>query len=135
LAGVALTTDWRSDFGLPDDLIKGGICISGMFDLRAPRLSARSSYVKFTDEMEDALSTQRHVDRLRTPILLAYGTNETPEFQRQSRDFAAAVQAKGRPVQLLVGENYNHFEMRETLANPFGVAGRAVLEQMKLSLG
>jgi arylformamidase len=135
LAGVALTTDWRSDFGLPDDLIKGGICISGMFDLRAPRLSARSSYVKFTDEMEDALSPQRHVDRLRTPILLAYGTNETPEFQRQSRDFAAAVQAKGRPVQLLVGENYNHFEMRETLASPFGVAGRAVLEQMKLSLG
>jgi arylformamidase len=25
LAGVALTTNWRSDFGLPDDLIKGGL--------------------------------------------------------------------------------------------------------------
>jgi hypothetical protein len=54
---------------------------------------------------------------------------ETSEFQRQSRDFAAAVQAKGKSVQLLVGENYNHFEMRETLASPFG------LEQMKPSLG
>jgi arylformamidase len=41
----------------------------------------------------------------------------------------------GKPVQLLIGENYNHFEMRETLASPFGLAGRAALEQMKLSLG
>jgi arylformamidase len=85
--------------------------------------------------MEDALSPQRHLDRLRVPLILAYGTNETPEFQRQSRDFAAAVEAAGKPVQLLVGENYNHFEMRETLANPLGLAGRAALEQMKLSFG
>jgi arylformamidase len=135
LAGVALTTNWRRDFGVPDDLVKGGLCISGMFDLKPPRLSARSSYVKFTDEIEDALSPQRHLDQLRAPIVVAYGTNETPDFQRQSRDFAAAVQAMGKPVQLLVGQNYNHFEMRETLASPFGLAGRAALEQMKLSLG
>jgi arylformamidase len=135
LAGVALTTDWQHEFGIPGDVIKGGLCISGMYDLKPVRLSARSSYVKFTDEMEDALSAQRHLDQLHVPLVLAYGTNETPEFQRQSRDFAAAVKAAGKPVQLLVGENYNHFEMRETLANPFGLAGRAALEQMKLSLG
>ena len=27
------------------------------------RLSKRSSYVRFTDEMEDAMSAQRHLDR------------------------------------------------------------------------
>jgi arylformamidase len=65
--------------------------------------------------------------------VLAYGTLETPEFQRQSRDFAAAVKAAGKPVELLVGEGYNHFEMPETLANPYGLLGRAALAQMKLS--
>jgi len=35
-------------------------------------------------------------------------------------------------VQLLVGHGYNHFEMYETLANPYGLLGRAVLEQMHL---
>ena len=133
LAGVVLTTDWRKEFDLAADLVKGGLCCSGLFDLKPVRLSFRSSYVKFTDETEQALSPQRHLDKLNTPLVLAYGSLETPEFQRQSRDFAAAVKAAGKPVQLLVGEGYNHFEMPETLANPYGLLGRAVLAQMKLS--
>lgn len=132
LAAVVLTTDWPRDFDLPTDIVKGGLCGSGMFDLKPVRLSARSRYVKFTDEIEEALSPQRHLDTLRAPVIVGYGTFETPEFQRQSRDFAAAVQAAGKPAQLLVGEGYNHFEMYETLANPYGVLGRAVLEQMRL---
>jgi arylformamidase len=133
LAGVLLTTNWRQDFNLPADLIKGGLCSSGLFDLKPVRLSARSKYVNFTDEMEQALSPQRHLDQLTAPVIVAYGTLETPEFQRQSRDFAAAVQAVGKPVQLLVGEEYKHFEIFETLSNPYGLLGRAVLEQMQLA--
>jgi arylformamidase len=132
LAGVVLTTDWM-DFGLPKDVVKGGVCCSGMYDLKPARLSARSSYIKFTDETEQALSSQRHLDRLNCPVIVAYGTYETPEFQRQSRDFAAAVKAAGKPVELLVGEGYNHFEMPELFANPYGLLGRAALEQMKLA--
>jgi len=133
LAGVILTTDWRKDYNLPADTVKGGLCCSGMFDLRPVRLSARSSYVKFTDEMEQALSAQRRLDKLNAPVIVAYGTLETPEFQRQSRDFAAAVRAAGKPVQLLVANGYNHFEIIETLANPYGLLGRAVLQQMQLA--
>ena len=135
LAGVVLVTDWRKDFSLPADTVKGGLCCSGMFDLKPVRLSARSSYVKFTDETEQALSPQRHLDRLTVPVVLAYGTLETPEFQRQSRAFADAVKAAGKPVQLLVGEGYNHFEIPETLASPYGLLGRAVLAQMNLPQG
>jgi arylformamidase len=97
------------------------------------RLSKRSRYVKFTDAMEQDLSAMRHLDRLHAPLVLSYGTYETPEFQRQTRDFAAAVKAAGKPVELLVGEGYNHFEMLETLANPYGLLGRAVLGQMRLA--
>ena len=132
LAGVVLTTDWTNDFNLPPDIVKGGLCCSGMFDLEPVRLSARSSYINFTDRVEQALSPQRHLDRLNAPVIIAYGTLETPEFQRQSRDFAEAVKAAGKPVRLLVGEGYNHFEILETFANPYGLLGRAVLEQMHL---
>jgi len=133
LAGVVLVTDWQKDFGLPQDVVKGGLVCSGMFDLKPARLSARSSYVRFTDEVEHALSAQRHLQHLNCPVIVGYGTLETPEFQRQSRDFAAAVKAAGKPVEFLVGEGYNHFEMPETLANPYGLLGRAALEQMKLT--
>jgi arylformamidase len=130
-----LVTDWRKDFGLPDDIVKGALLISGMYDLKPVRLSKRSEYVKFTDEMEQALSTQRHLERLKTPVIVAHGTLESPEFQRQTREFAAAVKAAGKPVQLIVGEGYNHFELPETLGNPSGLLGRAALEQMKLAPG
>jgi len=133
LAAVALTTDWQRDFGLPGDIIKGGMCISGMYDLTPVRLSARSNYVKFDDVTVAALSPIRHLDRWQAPLIVAYGTCETPEFQRQNREFAAAVEAAGKKVQLLVGENYNHFELPETLGNPYGLLGRAALELMGLT--
>ena len=132
LAGVTLVTDWAA-FGAAADILKGAVLCSGMYDLKPARLSKRGAYVKFTDAMEDALSTQRHLSRINCPVVLAYGTYETPEFQRQSRDFAAALKAAGKPVTLLVGEGYNHFEMPETFASPYGLLGRAVLEQMKLA--
>lgn len=132
LAGVALTTDWPKDFGLPADTLKGGLCCSGMYELHPVTLSARSSYVKFTPEIVEKLSSQRHLDKLVAPVIVAHGTLETPEFQRQNRDFAAAVKAAGKPVQFLIGQGYNHFEMFETLGNPYGLLGRAVLAQMKL---
>jgi len=131
LAGCTVTYDWAKD-GLPLNILKGATLSSGMYDLKPVRLSKRSKYVKFTDEMEQDLSAMRHLDRLHAPLVLSYGTYETPEFQRQSRDFAAAVKAAGKPVELLVGEGYNHFEMLETLANPYGLLGRAVLNQMGL---
>ncbi len=133
LAGVLLTTDWQKDFGLPPTLIKGGVCGSGMYDLKPVRLSKRSSYVKFTGESEDKLSAQRHLDKLVAPVHLVYGTLETPEFQRQSRDFAAAVRAAGKPVAVSVMESYNHFEVMEQLGNPYSLFGRAILEQMRLA--
>jgi arylformamidase len=132
LAAVALTTDWQTAFGLPADTIKGGICLSGLYDLAPVRLSARSAYVKFTDGMVESLSPQRHLTNLRAPLIVAYGTYETPEFMRQNREFAAAVAAAGKPVKLLVAENYGHFEMPETLANPYGLTGCAILKAMKL---
>lgn len=131
LAGCVVTTDWVRA-GLPANILKGALLACGMYDLQPVRLSKRSAYVKFTDAVVEELSAIRHIDRLAPPLVLAYGTYETPEFQRQTRDFHAAVQAAGKPVTLLVGEGYNHFEMVETLSNPYGLLGRAVLAQMKL---
>jgi arylformamidase len=131
LAGVALTSDWPK-LGLPETVLKGGLLQSGMYDMKPVRLSARGSYVKFDDAMEEEMSSIRHLDKLHAPVTVMYGTNETPEFQRQNRDFAAAVKAAGKPVSLIVAPHHNHYEVQETLANPYGWGGRAALALMKL---
>ena len=109
--------------------------MSGMYDMKPVRLSKRSTYVKFDDDMEDRMSSLRHLDQLRAPIVVTYGANETPEFQRQNRDFAAAVKGAGKQVELIGAPDYNHFEMCESLGNPYGPNGRAALALMKLSAG
>jgi arylformamidase len=131
LAGVALTTEWKR-LGLPVDVLKGGVLLSGMYDLKPVRLSARSRYVRFDDATEEALSPQRHLEQLHARLVVAYAALDSPEFQRQSRDFAAAVKGASKPVDLLVATSYNHFEAPETLGNPYGMLGRAVLAQMGL---
>jgi arylformamidase len=132
LGGCIVITDWARE-GLPLDILKGALLGSGMYDLKPVRMSKRGEYVKFTDEMEQELSAQRHLDRLHTPLILTHGTLETPEFQRQTRDFYAAVRAAGKPVELRVGQGYNHFETQETFGNPYGFMGRAAFALMKLN--
>ncbi len=131
LASCVVITDWEK-LGLPRDLVKAAMLGSGMYDLKPVRLSKRGNYVKFTDAMEEELSAQRHIGRIHIPLVITYGTYETPEFQRQARDFHAALVAAGKPATLLVGTAYNHFETQETLASPFGFMGRAALAMMKL---
>ena len=131
LAGVAIAADWK-DLGVPANVIKGAVLLSGIYDLKAVRLSNRSSYVKIDDRAEAAFSPQRHIDRLTVPLVVMYGTRETPEFQRQSREFAAAVKAAGKPVETIIAENYVHMDSVASLANPYGLAGSAALTMMKL---
>ncbi|CAE6951968.1 hypothetical protein R69608_05871 [Paraburkholderia nemoris] len=131
LAAVALTTNWEKDYGLPGDFIKAATLVSGIYDLKPVRLSSRSNYVKFTDEAEARLSPQRHLNQLSAPLVLVHGTLETPEFARQSGDFAAAVRESGKSASLVIGRGYNHVEILETLGNPYGVAGRFALAQLK----
>ena len=131
LGGCVVITEWEKQ-GLPRDILKGALLGSGMYDLKPVRLSKRGAYVKFTDAMEQELSAQRHIDRIHTPLILTHGTLETPEFQRQTRDFYAAVKATGKPVQLLAGKGYNHYETQETLGNPYGLMGRAAFAMLKL---
>ena len=78
-------------------MIKGALLCSGMYDLKPVRLSKRSKFVNFTDEAEEKLSAQRHLHRLVTPLVLAHGTHETPEFKRQTlRSWRPCVRSASR---------------------------------------
>ncbi len=132
LAAVALATEWPAH-GMPETVVKAALLASGMYDLRAPLLSARSAYVRVTREEEDALSPLRHVGRIRCPVALAHGERESPEFRRQAADFAAALGAARLASEVIVGPGLNHFELLETLARRDGLLARVALGQMGLA--
>lgn len=126
LAGVVLTTDWARHCA-PSDIVKGGVCLSGMYELEPVLLSARASYVKLDAAETYELSAMRHLDRIACPVIVGHGDRETPEFQRQSNEFAAALGARGRLRQQFVLAGLNHFEVPEQLNRPDTPLAQAVL--------
>jgi len=130
LAACVLTTDWPA-LGLPQ-VVKGGMCVSGIYDLRPVRLSARNEYLRLDDATEEALSPQRHVGRLACPLIVAAAETDAPEFRRQARDFAAAAGRAGATVRHVEAKGFNHFDVIDTLADPEGLLGKLMREQMDL---
>lgn len=129
LAAVALTTDW-SALDIKSDVVKGAVLCSGMYDLKPVRLSSRSKYINFTDGMEESMSPQRNLDNFSAAVMLAYGLKESPEFKRQSIDFAAALRKAKKKVEVIT-EDLNHFEILEALADPQSALCQAALKMMK----
>lgn len=101
------------------------LCISGMYDMK--RCGSRRAAATRSDATEGSMSTIRHRGQLHAPITVAYGRFATPEFQRQDRDFAAAVKAAGKYVTLVQGKNCAHTEVGESLANLYAPRGRVAL--------
>ena len=95
LSSNALSQGWREE-GLPADFCKGALLISGMYDLEPVRLSKRSAYVKFTDEMEQGLSALRHIDGLTMPLLIAHGTCEYAGISAADARFFCRAQSRGK---------------------------------------
>jgi arylformamidase len=135
LAGAVITTEWPERFGLPLDVVKGALCISGIYDLEPVRRSARNRYVQLDVKLVDDLSPARHVGNVACPVVVGFGEHESDEFKRQGREFAAMIERQHGQVELVEGKGLNHFEIVNTLASPTGLLGRLALHQMGLGLG
>jgi arylformamidase len=100
------------------DVVKAATLVSGPYYLEPVMLSLRSDYVKLGPEEVAPLSPGLQAHRIRCPVLVAYAEHDTDEFQRQSREFAAALEKAGRLRKLMRAPGVNHFELMERLADP-----------------
>ena len=126
LAVMVTATNWQRDFGLPDHLIKGCTAVSGVFDLEPIRFT----YVNEPLQL-DAEAARRHSPLFLRPcvpteLIVSWGDNETSEFKRQSREFAAAWNAR----EVLEMRGYNHFDVILQLGDTTTPLGQAVLQQI-----
>ena len=129
LAAVMLTTDW-TELGLPADVVKGGLCASGMYELEPVLRSARGSYVKLNVHEAAELSPIRHIGRMLGKASVAWGALESPEFRRQGEEFAAALAKAGKLKTSLVLPKLNYFEVAFDLAAADSALFRAATRLM-----
>ena len=131
LSGCMLTTDWAAR-GLTVNPIRGALLLSGLYELHPVVLSSRRSYVHLTEDEVNALSPIRHLHRIKSPVTIISADEDSPEFQRQSKVFAAALDAMGLLATQEVLFNANHFEELQQLGQPGSVPARYALQMMQL---
>ena len=100
---------------MPHAAVKGGLAISGIYDLEPIRLCYLNEKLRL-DEAEARRNSPILHPATGKPLTIAYGAEELPELRRQSEDYARA--AKGSHLVPLAG--HNHFSILEELASPTG---------------
>ncbi len=105
-----------------------GLAISGLYELEPCRLNYVNDKLKLTPDEQLALSPIRILPAASPPLVVAFGTGELPEMQRQSRDYAAARRVAKLPTQQLPLAGHDHYSILEQLADPDGALMRCLVE-------
>ncbi len=132
LALMLLATDWPAfGAGLPRDLVKGACSIGGLYDMEAIRLSYLNKTLKMSaaEAARNAPLAQRYP--VAAPLSLVVAIDETPEYHRQSQAMADLWRGLGYPVELLVPQGLNHFDVVNQLRDPTCELVKVQLAEMK----
>jgi arylformamidase len=109
---------------------RGGIPISGIFDLEPIALCYLDEKLKLDADEIATLSPLRVLPRSMPPLRVFVGGSETSELVRQSTTYAEAARERGLPVTLTVMPGLNHFTIIEEISKPTGAITRALVEMV-----
>ena len=128
---LLLGSDWESEYGLPQDTIKGGIMISGLFDLRPLRYSFVQPKLQLNYGTIEGQSPLFHLPESAPHILVSVGAEESAEFRRQSRDYLDAWIAAGLNGEYFEQVGKNHFTAIDGFLDPESSLFRKMDEFMR----
>ena len=133
LVGMAMAADW-AEFGadLPKDLVKGGVSVSGVFDLEPLLNTTINIKVGMDGETARRNSPLFMEPASGAPLALYWGGDETDAFRLQSEAMAAAWGAKGVETVAEAISGVNHFTVLTGMEDPAHPATRAILQQLGL---
>ena len=131
LTNMMLTTQWV-DHGLPANVLKGGLVMSGWTDLYPASLSDRQKYLKLDKKQIAEYSPINRLDKVRVPIIISWGALESPYMQQQSAAWAKKLQSVGRLAGVYRVAGATHYEMPDQLSSSDTLLAKATLAMMDL---
>ncbi|WP_246533281.1 hypothetical protein [Pseudomonas lalucatii] len=130
--GILLAGGWQADYGVPDDVLRGSLSISDLFDLH-PLLSTHiNGWMSL-----DADAAQRNSPLFNLPqsageLVVSHGALETAEFARQSQAYLTAWRECGLPGRFVETPQKNHFDVVLEPGQPGAPLHDAVLQLMDI---
>lgn len=119
LTAALLATDWGAVPGVPPDLVRTGLAISGVFEL-APLIPTTVN-VRLRLDPQAAAAASPLLWPPPPPgrtLVAAVGEHETPEFHRQSRAIVERWARAGVATEYLCVTGVHHFTIVDELARP-----------------
>jgi len=110
--------------------IRGGCAVGGLYDLGPIRLCYLNNVLGLDAEAARRNSPSLSVPRTAPPLILSLGTAETPEFQRQQAEFAAAWRGAGLALEIADQPGDHHFSLLDRFAEASSILNRALLRQI-----
>jgi arylformamidase len=118
LTAEMLLTDWRDvDTGMPLDVIRSAVALSGIYDLEPLLHCSENAGLGLTTEEAARVSPihQRLVSAC--PQLIAYGSNEPRDMHRQSIDYSSTFRSQGAKIELYAIPGADHFDVCNVIAD------------------
>ncbi|MGH7004635.1 MAG: alpha/beta hydrolase [Alphaproteobacteria bacterium] len=132
LVGMMLATDWERDYGLPNDIIKGAVAISGIFDMKPMSRAFTNEWLQIGPAAIERNSPLRLEPKVKCPTIVAVGGAEVPGFLSNSAAYAAYMKSKGQPVEIVDLPGMDHFGAWNEIMNPRAPLTKAVMKMMGL---
>ncbi len=132
LGGMLIATDWQAYAGLPNDLIKSSVLLSGLFDIRPHRFLDIQADIHLTEEEAEAMSPLLLPAVVRSPVLLPVGEHEPHLFHWQSLAYAAALRQQGVTAAYLSSPSDNHFSITDRLGDGTDPLTKGIIAHMGL---
>lgn len=125
LAVTLARTRWRERHDLPDDVIKGVVSISGVFDLHPISQSYVQEHVRLSEREIADFSHVSSIEQGLAPLSALVGEAETSEFQRQSKAICELWRSGDNSASFGMLPDRNHLD----ILDEFGDGGR-ILEAL-----
>lgn len=133
IVAMVAATDWTGEYGLPADVVKGGVALSGLFDLEPIRLSFVNDDLGLSEEDARRNSPIHLPPPPDLPLVVAYGADESEEYARQSAIYADYLRRHGLAPELRAIAGRNHFNIAADLRDPDSEMSRIIAAQMGLA--
>ncbi|WP_116199147.1 alpha/beta hydrolase [Amycolatopsis circi] len=127
LTAMTVVSGWQRAAGLPEDVVKGAMTISGLFDLRPLVDSFANAWLTLDPTRAEALSPLLAPPGT-APLHVAVAEHEAAGFHRQSKAFHAHWPV---PSTWTVVPGRNHFDVFLDLADPGSALSRALIRLVR----
>ena len=132
LVGMMLATDWQRDYGLPKDVIKGAVAISGIYDLVPLSRAFTNEWLQIAPNAVARNSPLKLEIKAKCPVITAVGGAEAVGFLTQTAAYQAYLKAKGVPVTAVDLPGMDHFAAWNEIMDAKTPLAKAVFKMMGL---